>query len=87
MTEILRRRDSRECPRCAAPRDAWVKRGSGFNPTWMCDRCGLICNKKDFFKGNIYFDFITLKAREEIKRIEKMRRRDNMIKNYEKDKI
>ena len=87
MTELLKRRDARDCPRCAAPREIWKKRGSGFHVSWICDNCGLICTKKDFFRGNIYFDFITLKAREEIKRIEKMRRRDQMIKNYEKDKI
>lgn len=87
MIEILKRRDNRECPRCASPRETWVKRGSGFNLTWMCDKCGLICNKKDFFKGNIYFDFIKLKAKKEIKRIETARRHDRMIKTYEKDKI
>ena len=87
MTELLKRRDARECPRCGAPRETWVKRGSGFFPTWMCDDCGLVCNKKDFYKGNIYFDFITLKEREEIKRIKSMRKRDQMVKNYEKDGI
>ena len=87
MTELIKRRDMRECPRCAAPRETWVKRGSGFTPTWMCDNCGLICSKKDFFKGSIYFDFIKLKAKEEIKRIKIMKRRDKMIKTYEKDKI
>ena len=87
MTIIIKRRDMRECPRCGAPREMWVKRGGGFRPTWMCDNCGLICGKKDFFRGNIYFDFITLKAREEIKRKEKARRHHKMVKTYEKDKI
>ena len=87
MVEILKIRDARECPKCGAGRENWVKRGGGFVPTWMCDSCGLVCTKKDFFKGNIYFDMIQHKAKEEIRRIKRARSTTQMVRNYERDGI
>lgn len=83
ITEILKRRNGGECPRCGVRK--WIQRGSGLHKTWLCDECGLIVNKKDLYKANIYFDFITLKAKEEIKRIKKMERRSQSVRTFAKD--
>lgn len=83
MTEIFKRKSGGECPRCGVRR--WIRRGSGLRLTWMCDDCGLVVSKKDLYRGNIYFDFVKVKAKEEIRRIERMERQSQSVRNFTKD--
>ena len=85
VTEMFKRKKEGSCPRCGIRH--WVQRGSGFRKKWMCDECGLKVSKKDLYKAQIYFDFITLHARKEVKRIAKRRRQSQSVKTYESDKI
>jgi ribosomal protein L37AE/L43A len=79
------RRQAGECPKCG--KRMWVQRGSGFYKKWTCDNCGLTVNKKDVATGQKWWDYVTLYARDEIKRIEKAKRRSQSVRTYEKDKI
>lgn len=83
--EIFKRKDAGECPKCG--HREWYQLATGFRAKWQCDNCGLVVNKKDIHKANKWYDFITLHAREEVRRIEKMRRHSKSIKTYESDKV
>jgi hypothetical protein len=51
----------------------------------MCDNCGLKISRADWITKQIWFDFVKLKAREEVRRISAARRQKRDIKNYESD--
>jgi rubredoxin len=83
--EIFKRKDAGECPKCGVRK--WYQLATGFRAKWQCDGCGLILSKKDIHKANKWYDYITLHAREEVRRIEKARRRSRSIKTYESDDV
>lgn len=85
VSEMFRRKSEGSCPRCGIRH--WIQHGSGFHKAWMCDECGLKVTKKDLHRSQIYYDFITLHARKEVKRIAVRRRQSQSVKTYESDKI
>lgn len=85
VTEIFKRKDAGECPKCGVRK--WYQLAKGFRAKWQCDNCGLVVTKQDIFKAQKWYDYITLHAREEVRRIEKARRKSQSVKKYESDKV
>jgi len=83
VKEMNDRRTSGECPKCGVRE--WYQLKTGFRAKWQCEKCGLTINKLDVAKGQKWWDYIALYAKEEIKRKKKARRQSQSVKDYEHD--
>lgn len=85
IAEIDKRRHAGECPKCGVRK--WYQLDSGFHGKWQCDKCGLVVTKQDVADGQKWWDYISLFAKDEIKRIAKARRHSQSVKTFERDEI
>lgn len=85
VQEMNTRRLAGECPKCGVRE--WYSIGTKFHQKLQCEKCGMIITYRDIVKGDKWWDFITLFARKEIKRIERAKRQSQSVRTYEKDKI
>lgn len=83
--EIIKRKNANECPKCGATK--WYQLNIGLRKKWKCDNCGLDVDIQGAYKGQKWWDFVTLLARKEIKRIKIRKRQSQSVKTYEKDEI
>ena len=83
--EIITRRNAGECPKCGIRE--WYQIETGFRAKWQCEKCGMILNKQDIADGQKWWDYVTLLARKEIKRIKTRKRQSQPVKTYESDNI